>query len=92
MRKCKHEDLIDDYLLNKLTEEKKQEFEAHYFNCHVCFERMAERDEMLAAIKYKGHTIFQGLETEPVAERIPLFEQIGAFHRVFQPLVRKLKL
>jgi hypothetical protein len=64
MRKCKHEDLIDDYLLNKLSEEKKQEFEAHYFNCRVCFEKMAERDEMLAAIKYKGHTIFQDLETE----------------------------
>ncbi len=79
MRKCKHEDLIDDYLLNKLSEEKKQEFEAHYFNCRVCFEKMAERDEMLTAIKYKGHTIFQDLETETELERVPVLEQIWAF-------------
>jgi hypothetical protein len=79
MKKCKHEDLIDDYLLNKLSEEKKQEFEAHYFNCPVCFEKMAERDEILTAIKYKGHTIFQDLERERGADRLPLLEQIWAF-------------
>jgi len=79
MRKCKHEDLIDDYLLNKLSEEKKQEFEAHYFNCRVCFEKMAERDEILTAIKYKGHAIFQDLETEREVERVPVLEQIWAF-------------
>lgn len=79
MRKCKHEDLIDDYLLNKLSEEKKQEFEAQYFNCRVCFEKTAERDEMLTAIKYKGHTIFQDLETGTEAERVPMLEQIWAF-------------
>jgi hypothetical protein len=79
MRKCKHEDLIDDYLLNKLNEEKKQEFEAHYFNCRVCFEKMAERDEILTAIKYKGHAIFQDLETEREVERVPVLEQIWAF-------------
>lgn len=78
MRKCKHDDLIDGYLLNKLSEEKKQEFEAHYFNCRVCFDKMAERDEMLTAIKYKGHTIFQDLETEREVERIPMLEQIWA--------------
>ncbi len=79
MKKCKHEDLIDDYLLNKLSEEKKQEFEAHYFNCPVCFEKMAERDEILTAIKYKGHTIFQDLEREKGTDRVPLLEQIWTF-------------
>jgi len=79
MRKCKHEDLIDGYLLNKLSEEKKQEFEAHYFNCRVCFEKMAERDDILTAIKYKGDTIFQDLETEREVERIPMLEQIWTF-------------
>jgi hypothetical protein len=79
MRKCKHDDLIDDYLLNTLSEEKKQQFEAHYFNCHVCFEKMVERDEMLAAIKYKGHTIFQDMEKETAVERVPMLEQIQAF-------------
>jgi hypothetical protein len=79
MKKCKHEDLIDDYLLNKLSEEKKQEFEAHYFNCRVCFEKMVERDEMLTAIKYKGNAIFKDIETEQEVERTPILEQVWAF-------------
>lgn len=79
MRKCKHDDLIDDYLLNKLSEEKKQEFEAHYFNCHICFEKMAERDEMLTAIKYKGNAIFQDFERETEVEHVSLLEHIWAF-------------
>lgn len=81
MRKCKHEDLIDDYLLNRLSQEQKEKFEAHYFNCPVCFEKMAERDEILTAIKYKGHTIFQNLESEKEkgTERLPVLEQIWTF-------------
>jgi hypothetical protein len=79
MRTCKHEDQIDGYLLNKLNEEKKQEFEAHYFNCRVCFEKMAVRDEILSAIKYLGHTIFQDMETERETERVSMLEQIWAY-------------
>jgi len=79
MKKCKNEDLIDNYLLNKLTEEKKQEFEAHYFNCPVCFEKMVERDEMLTAIKYKGDTIFRDIETEREVEHSPILENVWAF-------------
>ncbi|MGB3862076.1 MAG: hypothetical protein WA915_08315, partial [Candidatus Aminicenantaceae bacterium] len=59
--------------------EKKQEFEAHYFSCRVCFEKMAERDEILTAIKYKGHAIFQDLETEKEVEHVPMLDQIWAF-------------
>lgn len=59
MRKCKFEDLIDNYLLNRLDEEKKKKFEAHYFNCPFCFEKMVERDELISVIKYKGDIIFQ---------------------------------
>jgi hypothetical protein len=59
MRKCKFEDLIDDYLLNRLNEEKKKKFEEHYFNCPYCFQKMAERDELMAVIKSKGDMIFK---------------------------------
>ncbi|NIM59225.1 MAG: hypothetical protein GTO16_09835 [Candidatus Aminicenantes bacterium] len=59
MKKCKYEDLIDNYLLNKLDEVKKKKFEEHYFNCPYCFEKMAERDELISVIKYKGDMIFQ---------------------------------
>jgi hypothetical protein len=59
MRKCKFEDLIDNYLLNRLDGDKKKKFEEHYFNCPCCFEKMAERDELISIIKNKGDMIFQ---------------------------------
>ena len=70
MRKCKFEDLIDSYLLNRLDEDKKKKFEEHYFNCPYCFEKTVERDELISVIKYKGDMIFQdqhvGEETKGV--------------------------
>ncbi len=59
MRKCKFEDLIDNYLLSRLEKDKKKKFEEHYFNCSYCFEKMVERDELISVIKYKGDMIFQ---------------------------------
>ncbi len=62
MRKCEFENLIDDYLFERMSEGKKEEFEEHYFNCSYCFEKMAERYELIKAIKYKGDEIFKDLE------------------------------
>lgn len=59
MKNCKHEELIDEYLLNRLAENQKVRFEEHYFNCPFCFEKMTERDELLGVIKKKGHAIFK---------------------------------
>lgn len=59
MQKCKFEKLIDDYLLNRLDEEKRNKFEEHYFSCPHCFEKMVERDEIISIVKYKGKMIFQ---------------------------------
>ena len=59
MKNCKFDVLIDNYLLNRLDEDKKKEFEEHYFSCPYCFEKMAERDELISVIKYKGDVIFQ---------------------------------
>ena len=44
MTDCKFEELIDEYLLNKISEDKRQEFEQHYFDCPACFQEMVERD------------------------------------------------
>lgn len=59
MRNCKFEEIIDKYLLNQLSDDQKNTFEEHYFNCPSCFEKMVERDELIAAIKYKGQEIFK---------------------------------
>ena len=67
MRNCKFEGIIGEYLTNRLTDDKKNEFEEHYFNCSSCFEKMVERDELITAIKYKGQEIFID---EPVTEAV----------------------
>ena len=59
MKMCKCEHLIDDYLFDRLDDEKKKKFEEHYFNCPYCFEKMVERDELISLIKQKGDGIFQ---------------------------------
>ena len=56
---CESEHLIDDYLFDRLDDEKKNKFEEHYFNCPYCFEKMVERDEIISIIKQKGDGIFQ---------------------------------
>ena len=78
MRNCKYEKLIDNYLFNRLSEEERQEFEEHYFDCPACFARLEERETLISAVKYKGHEIFQNVELEEV-QRTPLLEQITAF-------------
>jgi hypothetical protein len=76
MRKCKFEDRIDDYLLNRLDEDKKKKFEEHYFNCPSCFEKMVERDEVISSIKNNGDMIFQDEYAVEEAKRAAWFEKI----------------
>jgi hypothetical protein len=59
MKKCKLENLIDEYLFDRLDETQKESFEEHYFSCHQCFEKLEEKNEMIAVIKTKGDEIFQ---------------------------------
>lgn len=59
MRNCKFEAMIDDYLLKRLSEDEKDKFEEHYFNCSSCFEKLVERDELISIIKSKGNEIFK---------------------------------
>ena len=58
MKKCNFENLIDDYLFERLDENQKEKFEEHYFNCLQCFEKMKQTDEMITVIKANGSEIF----------------------------------
>ncbi|MGD2245573.1 MAG: zf-HC2 domain-containing protein [Candidatus Aminicenantes bacterium] len=78
MKKCKFESLIDDYLLNRITEDKKEQFEEHYFNCSDCFEQMKERNTLISVIKAKGDRIFQDYK-EHETGREKFSERIFAF-------------
>ena len=79
MIKCKFEDLIDDYLLNKLSEANRENFEEHYFNCTHCYEKMVEREELISVIKNKGYTIFQDEYLAEETKRVPWFESVRSY-------------
>lgn len=79
MRKCKCEDLIDDYLLSKLPETNRGKFEEHYFNCSLCFEKLVEREELISVIKNKGYMIFQDEYLAEETRRVPWFEPVLSF-------------
>ena len=76
MRRCKYEDLFDNYLLNRLDEDKNKEFEEHYFNCPSCFEKIVERNELISLIKHKGNEIFQDEGKEDEVKGLTWFEKI----------------
>ncbi|MFQ6069020.1 MAG: hypothetical protein ACE5LC_00685 [Candidatus Aminicenantales bacterium] len=79
MRKCKFEAMIDDYLMNHLSEEEKEKYEEHYFNCAQCFEKMEERAELIYVVKSKGDMIF---EEERHKER----QKVFSLDRIFSSL------
>ncbi|MGA2532848.1 MAG: hypothetical protein ABSG19_07385 [Candidatus Aminicenantales bacterium] len=54
MIKCRYEDLIDGYLLDKLKPEEQTDFEEHYFICRSCFSKMSDRDEIIQVLKKEG--------------------------------------
>ena len=68
MTKCKYEGLIDRYLLNRLEEGDRNEFEEHYFNCASCFAKMVERDQVIGVLKCE-RSIFAAEERPAIETR-----------------------
>lgn len=79
MKMCKYEYLIDDYLFDRLDDEKKKKFEEHYFNCTYCFAKMVERDELISIIKQKGDMIFQDEYVVEEEKGATWFEKTASF-------------
>lgn len=75
MKKCAYEDQVDDYLLDRLEEARRVEFEEHYFNCPSCFEKIQAKENMLTVIREQGHRIF----TDPSDLKPEKAGLIGAF-------------
>jgi hypothetical protein len=70
MRKCRYEDLIDSYLLDRMNPEEQTDFEEHYFICRSCFEKMSERDEIIQILKEED--VFEAeekVEAGPVSRK-----------------------
>ena len=69
MRKCRYEDRIDEYLLDRMKVEEQTDFEEHYFICRSCFEKMSERDEIVQVLRKEG--VLKPAEAAPVEEKRP---------------------
>lgn len=78
MKKCHFENMIDDYLFDRLDEDRKEKFEKHYFECPHCFEKMQRTDEMIAVIKANGSEIFRDVHA-PQKSRTSRLEPVLAF-------------
>jgi hypothetical protein len=79
MKECKHENLIDDYLFNRLNLQEKEAFEEHYFNCSPCFQKVTESDEIISVVKQRGQELFKDFEAPVPQRREPFYKSLFAF-------------
>ncbi len=52
------DEIIDRYVTYELSEEAREAFDEHCFNCDVCFQALKHREEVVQLIKNEGRTIF----------------------------------
>jgi hypothetical protein len=64
MSKCRFDDHIDGYLLDRLGGTERERFEEHYFNCPSCFERLREREALIRAVRARGPALCPAPATE----------------------------
>ncbi len=52
-------ELIADYLLGNLSEDKAKAFEEHYFQCEICFNELKAAEDAIKLIKQEGPEILE---------------------------------
>lgn len=52
------DEIIDRYVTRELSEEVREAFDEHCFNCEICFQALKHREEFVQLIKTEGRTIF----------------------------------
>jgi hypothetical protein len=83
MENCKYERLIDDYLLDRLNEREKHEFEKHFFNCSICSEELVLREKVFETIMERGKEIFRDIIIQTHTPRKAFsFRELAYFFRV----------
>jgi len=75
MRKCRFEELIDDYMLNRLSPEGKAQFEEHIFSCPLCFKKLEEREAVFSVVKDRGRELFKDTAVAQSDNQIASFRQ-----------------
>lgn len=62
-------EVIDDYLLGRLSEEDREAFGRHYFECDRCFEELKFRENLIRVCREHGETLFADVLNEREAAR-----------------------
>ena len=52
-------ELIADYLMGNLSEDKAKAFEEHYFQCEICFNELKAAEDAIKLIKQEGPEILE---------------------------------
>ncbi len=64
-------ELIEKYLSGELSEQEKESFEEHYFECDECFQELVFQQETIDLIKTEGEIIFADyLNRKPISVRV----------------------
>lgn len=50
-KKCPTDEMIDDYLLNRLNKKKEREIDLHLFECARCFKRVLDKKDLIDGVK-----------------------------------------
>lgn len=79
MNTTEFQELVDDYLFDRLSPEKTKQFEEHYFNCARCFTYLQERRELILAVKAHGERIFQDMPDYQQVNAPSLWNRILSF-------------
>src|SRR5579864_5777425 len=77
-KEVEEQDILEGYLLDRLTESERDEFERHYFGCGSCF-----------SLLRTSLTVQTGLRHQPVARAragIALFRRMGSLTPAFATL------
>ena len=71
-KKCPTNEMIDDYLLNRLNKKKEREVDLHLFECARCFKRVLERQDLIDGMKivFKDKSDFVEKATKKTMRRI----------------------
>ena len=74
MPKHPNDSFMDTYLLGKMGDEARDEFEEHYFNCETCFVRMAERDKIIRLLR--DEKVLGALAEQPSPPRLSFWKRL----------------
>lgn len=75
------DEIIDRYVTRELSEEARDAFDEHCFNCEICFQALTHREEFVRLIKTEGRTIF----ADVIAGRKAAFGLQALIEKILHP-------